>query len=226
MESILKDVSGRFSHILGHFRVKFADNCPKWVKLFLLQLTPNYFLMISKYKMGWFWLFIMERGLKEVVVVQEFDPRLYEKCIGNGIIEQSSGFWNGISESRDAVGLWKARVQIIFRKWRKKWRWGGWEFDQSYYFEREQGMHKSNMWTMRGKMVWEVSEGCIGNEAFFRKLHIWLSIIIQRQHHWYTVAAGGHRSQSDCSHIAGDVADVHKPQTDCSHIAGDAADGR
>ena len=47
-----------------------------------------------------------------------------------------------------------------------------------------------------------------------------------RQHHWYTVATGGHRSQSDRSHIAGNVADEHKPQRDCSHIAGDAADGR
>ena len=34
------------------FRVKFANNCPKWVKLFFLQLTPNYFLIVSKCKMG------------------------------------------------------------------------------------------------------------------------------------------------------------------------------
>ena len=29
LESIHKEVSGRFSHILGHFRVKFANNYPK-----------------------------------------------------------------------------------------------------------------------------------------------------------------------------------------------------
>ena len=217
MESILKDVSGRFSHILGHFRVKFADNCPKWVKLFLLQLTPNYFLMISKYKMGWFWLFIMERGLKEVVVVQEFDPRLYEKCIGNGIIEQSSGFWNGISESRDAVGLCKASVQIIFWKWRKKWGWmwmGVWP--------------KLLFWkgTGNAQITYVNNEGVKWYEKFQRDelgMRIFFANFIFdcqqsfRQHHWYTVATGGHRSQSDHSHIAGNVAEEHKPQRDCSH---------
>ena len=40
------------------------------------------------------------------------------------------------------------------------------------------------------------------------------------------IAACGHRSQLDSSHIAGDVANVYKPQADCSHVAGDAADGR
>jgi len=43
VESILKEVSGRFSHILGHFRVKFANNGQKWVKLFLSKLLSNVF---------------------------------------------------------------------------------------------------------------------------------------------------------------------------------------
>ena len=33
VESILKDVSGRFSQILGHFRVKSANNGQKWPKM-------------------------------------------------------------------------------------------------------------------------------------------------------------------------------------------------
>ena len=60
-------VSSRFNHTLGHFRTKFAKNGQKWAKLFFLKFIPNYFLMVFRCKMGWFWPFFMERGLKEVV---------------------------------------------------------------------------------------------------------------------------------------------------------------